>query len=279
MVQIKKVINHNTITAEDDHGNELILMGKGLGFQRRTGDEIDEKKIEKRFFLENKGLYDKFKKLLTEISPETMRLSDDIISYARRYLKRSLSENIYLSLPDHISMAIERYHKGHLVSNGLIWEIKRMYPEEFKIGTYGLELLKKEFDIELPEDEAGFIAMHFVNAQLNEEMHNVVNITKLLKEILRIVEYHFNIALDENSMNYFRFVTHLKFFAQRIFNHTALGDMDKALYEIVKKNYPSSYECVNKINLMLEDKYNHSMSTDEKLYLMMHTQRIISRDN
>lgn len=279
MVQIKKVINHNTITAEDDHGNELILMGKGLGFQKRTGDEIDERKIEKRFFLENKGLYDKFKKLLNEISPETMKLCDDVISYARRHLKRSLSENIYLSLPDHISMAIERYHKGHLVSNGLIWEIKRMYPEEFKIGIYGLELLKKEFDIELPEDEAGFIAMHFVNAQLNEEMHNVVNITKLLKEILRIVEYHFNITLDENSMNYFRFVTHLKFFAQRIFNHTALGDNDKVLYEVVKKNYPDSYECVKKINLMLEDKYNHFMSVDEKLYLMMHTQRIISRDN
>lgn len=278
MVQIKKVINHNTVTAEDEQGNELILMGKGLGFQKKTGDEVEQKKIEKRFFLENKGLYDKFKKLLHEISPDAIKISDDLISHARRQLKRALSENIYLSLPDHVNMAVERYSKGHAVSNGLLLEIKRIYPEEFKLGQYGVELINRTFDIELNEDEAGFIAMHFVNAQLNEEMHDVVNMTKFLKEVLRIVEYHFNIALDESSMNYFRFVTHLKFFAQRVFNHTVLGDKDKALYDIVKESYPQAYQCVNKIELLIKNKYDHTISLDEKLYLMIHTQRIISRE-
>ncbi|MFB8736241.1 hypothetical protein ACEQPO_29125 [Bacillus sp. SL00103] len=33
----------------------------------------------------------------------------------------------------------------------------------------------------LPEDEAGFIAMHIVNAELNEEMPNVIQITNSFK--------------------------------------------------------------------------------------------------
>ncbi|PTY79258.1 transcription antiterminator LicT [Heyndrickxia sporothermodurans] len=272
------MINNNIVIVEDADKNEMILAGKGIGFQKKAGDIVEAKNIEKRFLLEDKGLYDKFKKLVKEIPVETIRISDDLISKARRELKKALSENIYLSLPDHINMAIYRFSKGQNVSNMLLWEIKRMYPREFEIGLYGLELIRKQYDLELPEDEAGFIAIHFVNAQLNEGMNQVFDMTKFLKEVLRIIEYHFKISLYENSLNYFRFVTHLRFFAQRVFNHTVMSDKDRNLYDIVKSNYPDSYVCVEKINTLIQTNYSHTISVDEKLYLMLHINRIIQRE-
>ena len=97
------------------------------------------------------------------------------------------------------------------IKNALLWEIKRLYKEEFMCGVEAIRIIQDKLNIHLPEDEAGFIAMHIVNAELNEEMPNVIQITKLIQDILNIVKYHFQIDLDEESLNYFRFVTHLKF--------------------------------------------------------------------
>ena len=45
-MQIIKVINNNVISSEDDKGKEIIVMGKGIGFGKKAGEEIDETKIE-----------------------------------------------------------------------------------------------------------------------------------------------------------------------------------------------------------------------------------------
>ena len=47
-MQIIKVINNNVISSEDDKGKEIIVMGKGIGFGKKAGEEIDETKIEKQ---------------------------------------------------------------------------------------------------------------------------------------------------------------------------------------------------------------------------------------
>ena len=50
-MQIIKVINNNVISSEDDKGKEIVVMGKGIGFGKKAGEEIDETKIEKVFSL------------------------------------------------------------------------------------------------------------------------------------------------------------------------------------------------------------------------------------
>lgn len=210
---IAKVINNNVISVHDEQKKELVVMGRGIAFQKRTGDEVDESKIEKIFKLENKDVSEKFKTLLYEVPMEYMKISEGIISYAKKTLGKSLNDSIYVSLTDHINFAIERSKKSMMISNALLWEIKRFYKDEYEIGLKAIEKIEEKLGISLPEDEAGFIAMHLVNAELNEEMPNVVNMTKLIQDIHNIVKYHFRIELDEESLNYFRFLTHLKFFA------------------------------------------------------------------
>ncbi|QYK67524.1 PRD domain-containing protein [Paenibacillus sp. S02] len=183
---ISRVINNNVITAMNEDNKELVIMGLGIAFQKKKGDTVDKSKIEKVFSLENKELTDRLKTLLNKISLEIMSLTEDIINYAMQKTNRKLNESIYISLPDHINFTIERHQQGIDIHNALLWEIKRFYRLEFGIGMEALSIIKERLGVELPEDEAGFIALHIVNAQMNENVPEAANITRLIKEILNI---------------------------------------------------------------------------------------------
>ncbi|MCY7530274.1 BglG family transcription antiterminator LicT [Bacillus altitudinis] len=274
---ISKVINNNVVSAYDDEQHELVIMGRGIAFQKKSGDPIDEERIEKVFSIQNKDISEKFKTLLYDIPIEYMQVCEAIIDHARTTLNKNLNDSIYVTLTDHITFAIERHQKGMDIKNALLWEIKRLYKEEFMCGLEAIRIIQDKLNIHLPEDEAGFIAMHIVNAELNEEMPNVIQITKLIQDILNIVKYHFQIDLDEESLNYFRFVTHLKFFGQRLFNETQMENQNEFLYEVVKEKNTAAFQCAEKINDYVQKEYNRSLIEDEMLYLTLHIDRVIKR--
>lgn len=274
---ISKVINNNVVSAYDDEQHELVIMGRGIAFQKKSGDPIDEERIEKVFSIQNKDISEKFKTLLYDIPIEYMQVCEAIIDHARTTLNKNLNDSIYVTLTDHITFAIERHQKGMDIKNALLWEIKRLYKEEFMCGVEAIRIIQDKLNIHLPEDEAGFIAMHIVNAELNEEMPNVIQITKLIQDILNIVKYHFQIDLDEESLNYFRFVTHLKFFGQRLFNETQMENQNEFLYEVVKEKNTAAFQCTEKINDYVQKEYNRSLIEDEMLYLTLHIDRVIKR--
>ena len=272
------MINNNIAVVSDSQGDEVIVIGKGLGFNKKKGDEIEEKKIEKRFYLEDEGMYAKFKRLLKEISVEEIRIADDIISLARKNLKRELNESIYVSLPDHISLAIQRFNEGISVKNPLLWEIKKLYKEEYLVAKKAVEMINERFSVNLGDDEKGFIAFHFVNAELNSEMPKVTKITKIINEIIKIIFYQHHVEVDEESFNGFRFITHLKFFAQRIVNEELINsDADEVLYDVVRSRYSTAFATTQKINEHISKKYNYFISDSEALYLTVHIQRLLER--
>jgi beta-glucoside operon transcriptional antiterminator len=277
-MKIAKVINNNVISVIDENNKELVIMGRGLAFQKRPGDVVEEEKIEKIFKLDNKDVSEKFKTLLYDIPLEYMEIAEAIINYAKVTMGKKLNESIYVSLTDHIVFAIERSKKGLLISNALLWEIKRIYKDEYAIGLKAIEKINNKIGISLPEDEAGFIAMHIVNAELNEEMPNVVNITKLIQDVLNIVKYHFKIDIDEDSLNYFRFLTHLKFFAQRLFSGTSLGSKDDFLYEMMKEKYKDAIACVKKIKDYIKKEHGQDLTKEEMAYLAIHIERVVNRN-
>lgn len=276
-MKIEKVINNNVLSAFNEQNQELVIMGRGIAFQKKPGDLVDEQKIEKVFLLKDNEIKDRFKTLLYEIPIEYMEVTEEIIHSAKVRLGRELNESIYVSLSDHIHFAIERTMKGLQIKNSLLWEIKRLYKGEFEIGKEALKKIENKMGIELPEDEAGFIAMHLVNAELNEEMPTMINITKVIEDILTIVNYHFGIRLNEDSLNYYRFVTHLKFFAQRLFSKTYMEDSDNFLFEAVKNKYQDTYACTLKIKEYIRTQHEHELTNEEMLYLMIHIERMVKR--
>ncbi len=272
---ISKVLNNNVVTIKNEDNQESVVMGRGIAFQKKKGDEIDEEKIDKIFVLKNKSINDKLITLVNDIPAEYLEISEEVIKYAEEKLNTKLNENIYLTLTDHISFSINRYNNNLEMKNVMLWDIKRLHKPEFDIGIKALKIIKDKADIALPEDEAASIAMHILNGELNQDMPQIVDIINLINEVLKIVKYHFNIDFDEESINYYRFVTHLKFFAQRMVKGKYYEDDDNELFEIIRLKYPKSYECTKKIEGFIKQKFNSQLTKEEKLYLIVHTARVV----
>lgn len=273
---INRLLNNNVVITVDSAGEEIIVMGKGIGYQKSKGDTIDEEKINKIFRISNKDVSNKLQELLNNIPMEIIKICNEIIEYAQDKLNKKLNESVYISLSDHIYTAIKRIKNGVIVKNALLWEIKRFYRDEFEIGMKALDIIEKKTRVRLPDDEAGFIAFHIVNSQLNEEQPMVQGITKLIQEILTIVRIHFGIEFKEESVFYYRFITHLKFFSQRLFQHnTYNGDTDDDLLEVIKCKYSKAFECILKIRTFIQKKYNYDLTYDEMIYLTIHVEKVI----
>lgn len=276
-VNIVKVLNNNVVVSEKGE-QEVIVMGRGIAFHKRAGDDINEEQIEKVFTLEDEDITKKFKSLISDIPMEYMDISEKIIQYAKLKLGKKLNDSIYISLTDHIHFAIERHKDNLPIKNGLLWETKHLYKEEFEIGLEALNIICDQFNVILPEDEAAFIALHLVNAQLNEDMTNVMDMTKVIQDILTIVKYHLKMDFDENSLNYYRFVTHLKFFAHRLVKGTHYkNNNEDDLLQVIKDKYPEAYQCSEKIKRFVEKQYRYELTEEEILYLTIHIQRVVKK--
>ena len=278
MVKIHKIINNNVIMFIDENGNETVAMGRGIAYKKKNGDLIDEKDIDKRFYQsKDKSFIDKFEQIVSIIPAEYIELADDIVQYAKISMNKKFSDTLYISLSDHIYASVSRYLEGIELKNPILWEIKRFYEPEFEVGMKALEMIEDRFKVKLPEDEAGFITLHVVDAQLdNCNVDNVYEITKVIQDIHNIVRYFFRIEFDTKSIHYYRFITHIRFFAQRLVTKTTyVDDQDDSLFQLLKDKYKNSYKCVLKIEEYIKRSFNYEISKDEKLYLMVHIERTV----
>lgn len=275
-MNIYKRLNNNVVVVQDEQGNEEILMGCGLAFNKKIGDYIDPTIVEKTFRLSDGIMNKQFQELLVDLPLEYVDIANEIIDDARIHLDSKLNENLIISISDHINMAVERFKNGIEIKNVMLWDIKRFYKDEFQVGLRALDIIQQKLGYRLLEDEAGFIAFHLVNAQLDEQSKSVKEITVVMQEIEKIVRFTFQIELDEESVYYYRFITHLKFFAQRLFSGKCYEDDEvTGLLSSIKNKYEDAYKCVLKIMSFIKEKYNYTLSEEEILYLSIHIARVV----
>jgi beta-glucoside operon transcriptional antiterminator len=276
---IEKILNNNVITTIDDSTKlEKVVMGRGLAFKKKVGDVVDPEKIEKVFIIENKKENMMFQRLLNEIPIEYVKVSHKIIEYAKETLKVDFAEHIYIALTDHLAFAIKRHENGIQIKNDLLWEIKRIHRNEYKVGVWALDYIEKNLSIKMELDEAGFIALHLIDASLNQEMNNTVNMTNVIQEILNIIKYFFLMDFDENDMSYDRLMTHLRYFSQRVLAKKQMPDETQPLLEMLKKSYAGPHNCVLKIKDFIDKNYDYHVNDAEVVYLTIHIERVISHN-
>lgn len=275
---IEKVINNNIISAYEKSGAEVIVMGRGIGFKKKQGEVVPADQISKIFRIKSRTLAEQFKELLANMPLERVRISDEIFSHAKDHLKLKLNQSIYVTLTDHINFAIERVSQGIEPQNALLWEIKRFYPQEFQLGIYALELIQDRLDILLPEDEAGFIALHFVNAEYGTDIRDAVKFPDQMQAIVDIVERDLGILLDESSLHYERFMTHIKFLIQRIYRKELLSSEDRELSLLMQRKYPREYQCSVKVAEYIMQATGSRLSEEEIMYLSVHIRRVTTID-
>lgn len=274
-MKVKKILNNCVVLVEKQDGQEMIVMGQGIGYKYKASDEISKEVIDKTYILSNHTLNHDFIKILEDTPQTIFDLANEIINYGKQYLDRTLSDSIYITLIDHINFVLKRYEDQMKTQNRLYWDVRRLYAKEFAVGSYALKQIEEKLGITLWEDEAANIALHFVNA-INDGkgMEAVVEVTETVRNILHIITYHFQRELDEKSINFSRLVTHLQFFVYRILERNILQDEDDFLYDQIKVKYPQEFACVERINEYTKTFLKQSLTHNEMVYLCIHIHRV-----
>lgn len=272
---IKRILNHNAVIATNTKEVDILLFGKGIAFAKKIGDEVSVDSIEKSFLLKNRDNMNRFTELFINVPLELVYICEKIINLGKIKLGNNFDEIIYINLTDHVQTSIERHKEGIVITNPLKWEIAKYYPEEYKVGKQALDIIKKEAKIELAEDEAAFIALHFVNANLENNFQESYKITEIIMKIEQIVKNFFVTEFDQESIEYYRFITHIKLFAHRLLEHEYYQeDDDDDLLALMRTKYPREYECGEKVAHYILKEYNYQLSSSELLYLTAHIRRL-----
>lgn len=279
MLKIKTILNNNAVVAIDNDNNEKVVVGKGIAFSKKVGDSINASLATKTYYLSSDMLNLKFQEILVSLPMEQLNIVDKIIDDARMSIGRKISDSLYISLSDHIHFSLLNYEKGIYVRNNLLPEIIRFYPEEFEVGLRAIDIIKEETGILLPRDETGFIALHIVNAETeyHTSTKDIYQATQIIEEVLSVVKNYFDIDIDENSLAFYRFLYHLRYFSQRIVNHSVFkeDEKDRELMEVLAVKYQQSYQCCKNIKAFIKVKYDIDIGYEEMLYLTIHIQRAI----
>lgn len=276
-MKIVKKLNNNVVLALNNKEEEIIVVGKGLGFRKTPYILEDLSLIEKKYVIPQST---KASEILESIPNEVIKVTEKIIRSGYKELNMEFNADILLTLSDHINFAIQRNKEGIQVRNPLQWEIKHMYPKEYEIGFHSLDIIENELGVKLDKNEAAFIALHFINAQLGKhDMTETTKITTIMGEILSLIKYKFKIEFNEDSFEFTRFVAHIRYFIIRQVNNKPLDNENSDMFTIMKDKLTEELECVEIIEKHLNNKYGWKCTNDEKLYLMLHIQRIRKQNN
>ena len=276
-MRVVKVLNNSLVLALDNAGQETILMGKGIGYHKSIGYQFRESEIEKVFVLKDKEVSRNIIRLAAETDVVYFELAKSVIDYAIENFGMKLMDHIYLSLTDHLSFAARRIRDGIVLQNFYTLEMRKFNPNEFQVGEYAVRLMSGQLGMEVPMDEAGNIAFHFINAQYDHP-YNSQNllIASTVKDILDIVKYSFGVTYKEDSTPYSRYVTHVQLFVQRLVSRNQLPDEKSSLlYEQILAVCQKEFECVDKIQIYVTDKFRQKLTSQERMYLALHIHRVL----
>lgn len=271
-MRVVKILNNNAFISEVN-GEEIIVMGKGVAFQKKINDEIMLDENMKIFSNSKSQMNEKMKNVILNIPESYLEITDIIVEMLKKDYNKELHDIIYVSLTEHIHSAVERLKNGIEIKNPLLNEIKSLYRDEYNIAVKGLDVIKEKLGVKFNKDEAGYITSHIINAQLDGGMNNTAEITRIVQKILNIIEFNLLIDIKEESPSYDRVITHLKFLSLRVLNNT-INDEDDELFEIFKKKYPECYNCVNVIADYFIKEYNYELTKAERMYLIIYIQRL-----
>lgn len=273
-MKLIKALNNNVALARDEQGAECIVTGKGIGFSLNPNDFIQTSKIEKKYVLEQGKKRKKLEHLMERISPYEIELASEIIKRGEIRLGQEYSGSSLLALADHLALVLERAKEGLYFATPLEWDIKRIYPREYRYCLEAVNYLKKKTGYEIPKQEAAFITLHFINGSSDsKDMHETKFQTKVIQNILSICKLDSRYSLSEDDFNVGRFIAHVRYFVSRQMSGQTL-DIDFDIADMIAKKCPKDYQCAKKIAHFLEKTYGWDVSEGEILYLTLHLDRI-----
>ncbi|MFX0560877.1 PRD domain-containing protein [Tepidibacillus infernus] len=276
---VKRTLNNNTVLAVDEFQKEVVLLGKGIGFNRKKGEWIPyDSSIEKIFVLSSDNNRETMLRIFTETEEEIIHAINDYIQYIEDRLEVKLTEQFLVSFIDHISFAIKRLKQGIQIQNPFLHEVRSLYPEEYALAQDGVNMLSKLLKMEIPDDEIGFITLHLHSAKTKQSVSKMNQFSSLIGKLIQVIENELEIKIDRDSIDYARLITHLRFAIERTERNQFL-DQDHPLTTLLRKEYPICYNLSWQLVKIMQNELKAQIPEAEVSYLTLHIERIYQKMN
>ncbi|HLZ61686.1 MAG TPA: sigma 54-interacting transcriptional regulator [Ktedonosporobacter sp.] len=138
---------------------------------RNSGFRADE--IHKLLQLDIQQYFLRFANTVTQSRSETpsnlvdehiLTVCNAIVQDSQEQLNRTFPEKLALVLALHLASALERLAHGRPLVEPAIQSMRQAYPMEYAMAQSGLQRIRSELGVDLPESEANVLAILFANA-------------------------------------------------------------------------------------------------------------------
>lgn len=274
---VVKNINNNVALCLDSKGQEVVVFGKGVGFLKPPS-EVPLSKIQRTFY----DLNHKFLPLLDDIPLDVIDFTSRQVARIRGKLPYETNANLIMTLADHLAFAMTRAKRGIYTPMPSIYEMEQNYPVEVEIGRQIVSAMEQDFHVKLPKGEVQGVAMHFINASLGSPSSGQLTAEEeyetILERMTQIVEHALQVTIRRDTFNYARFATHVQYLLKRVQADSPIDSDNLQMYASIRDEYKDVSACVDQIHEYLQRNWSIDLSEEEKLYLIMHINRVISQE-
>ncbi len=266
-----KALNHNVVQALNSANEEIIIFGKGIGFNCKVGDFIPSSLVDKEYYFRDSKNTDLYASLLAISDERLVTIIEQAISEAEEFFERKPNEKLRVALLDHLNFSIYRLEHKLNITNLFNDELEAMYEMEFTFARKLINTINSTMGINLPESEIGFITQH-LHASLNTDKSSKSNLfMQIILNCLEYLEKEHALKYPKHSLEKVRLMTHLKFALKRANEKTELKN---EFSPKILENYPKAYAIAKDLSKYIETNFGITFQESEIGYLALHIQMI-----
>lgn len=277
MYRIEKVLNHNTVIAietdqETGHAEEFLVLSKGIGFGKKVSETIDVGPEAKIYSLAESTERGSARELVKQVPPIYLEISNEVLKRADEiFVDEKIDHSIIFPLADHLEFAVKRIQNHEDISNPLLDDIKILFHMEYKAAECIRPILLEEIDVEVSDDEIGYVALHVHSAISHDRISQSMQMAQSVRDCISRIEEQTGNKIRIDSLSYNRMMNHIRYMIARVQRHEPLK---LSMNDYVSANYPEAFAVAKNICDELAESLDISLDENEIGYLAIHIERV-----
>lgn len=273
-VTVTRVHNNNVVSGVEPDGREVVLLGKGVGYGRKPGDEVSASGGQ-RFVSDATYRAAQLAELLAGATWEEAGVAHQLADLAQARLNLPVTQAVLLPLLDHLVFAVKRAKAGIEIEFPLKWEVAQLYPDESAVGRRCVAMTNHALGIRLQPDEWVAFALHFVNLRWSRgELAGAPAWADIIGTTFAALERQWGSSIDRDSMGAARFVTHLRYLMVRAAENRQLDDASMDLMATIWRSQPETADTAIHLGATIGERLGLALTGDEVAYLALHVGRL-----
>lgn len=271
MYRVSKVLNNNGVIAiEMEENQEYVLLGKGIGFGKKVSQRFEAPSDCTRYSLKNDTERGSATSLVKSVDPVFLEIANEVLKEAERTFG-NIDKRILFPLADHISFAVARMKNGEQISNPLTGDIHALFYKEFQVASVLKKILSDRMQIEIGDDEIGYVALHVHSAIEDEKVSVAMQMARTVRECVSIIEAETGKKIDVMTLDYNRLMNHVKYMAARLLRGE---ELKININDYIEIKFPQAFAIATTVCDHLGENIGVQPGEREIGYLAMHIERV-----